>query len=152
MLKSALAISLALFCALSWGQTYKWRDAGGRIQYSDTPPPPGATDVQQLRMSSGATGVPGPATSSPSYNEKDAAFRKRLADKQEAEAKSSQAAEDEKVRTRNCEQARGQLAGLDTGQRMVKLNAAGERIALDDNERAQARADAVKAIETWCKP
>lgn len=151
MLKSSLAIFLALFCALSWSQAYKWRDASGRIQYSDTPPPPGAKDVQQLRKAPSASGTTGPATSSPSYTEQDAAFRKRLADKQEADAKSAKAAEDEAVRVRNCDQARGQLAGIDTGQRMVRLSASGERIALDDNERAQARSDAVKAIETWCK-
>jgi hypothetical protein len=150
MLKSALALSLALFCALSWGQAYKWRDANGRIQYSDTPPPPGAREVQQLRPS--PPGASPPATSRPSYSEQDAAFRKRLVEKREAEASAAKAAEDEKVRVRNCEQARGQLAGIDSGQRMVQLNAAGERIALDDEERKQARADAVKAIETWCKP
>ncbi len=152
MLKSALAILLALFCALSWGQAYKWRDASGRIQYSDTPPPPGAKDVQQLRKSPTAPGSSGPAAGSSSYTDQDAAFRKRLAEKQEADAKSAKSAEDEKIRVRNCEQARGQLAGIDTGQRMVQLNAQGERIALDDSERAQARADTLKAIETWCKP
>ncbi len=151
MLKSALAIFLALCCALSWGQTYKWRDASGRIQYSDTPPPPGAKDIQQLRPPS-ASGTSGTSAGSSSYTEQDAAFRKRLADKQEAEAKSAKAAEDEKIRVRNCEQARGQLAAIDTGQRMVQLNAQGERMALDDAERAQARADTLKAIETWCKP
>lgn len=150
MLKSALAIVLALFCALSWGQAYKWRDASGRIQYSDTPPPPGAKDVQQLRKPPTTPGS-APAASGSSYTEQDAAFRKRLADKQEADAKSAKAAEDEKIRVRNCEQARGQLAAIDTGQRMVQLNAKGERIALDDAERAQARADTLKAIETWCK-
>lgn len=152
MLKSALAIFLALFCALSWGQTYKWRDASGRIQYSDIPPPPGAKDVQQLGKSISTPVTSAPAASSPPYIEQDAAFRKQLADKQEAEAKSAKAAEDEKIRVRNCEQARGQLAALDTGQRMVQLNAQGERMALDDAERAQARADTLKAIETWCKP
>jgi hypothetical protein len=152
MLKSALAIFLALCCALSWGQAYKWRDASGRIQYSDTPPPPGAKDIQQLRKSPSTPGTTGPAAGNSSYTEQDAAFRKRLADKQEAEAKSAKAAEDEKIRVRNCEQARGQLAAIDTGQRMVQLNAQGERMALDDAERAQARADTLKAIETWCKP
>lgn len=149
MLKTVLTVFLALCCTLSWGQTYKWRDASGRIQYSDTPPPPGARDVQQLKA------VPTPpsagAASTPSYADQDAAFRKRLAEKQEADAKRAKEAEDESIRARNCEQARGQLAGIDSGQRMVRLTAQGERIALDDAARAQARADAVKAIETWCK-
>lgn len=150
MSKTALTVFLVLCCSLAWGQAYKWRDASGRIQYSDTPPPPGARDVQQLRPSPG--GATSGAPSTPSYTEQDAAFRKRLVEKQEAEAKQAKASQDEQTRIRNCEQARGQLAGLDSGQRMVRLNAQGERIALDDAERAAARADTLRAIETWCKP
>lgn len=150
MAKIILTLIL-VFCAVpSWSQAYKWRDANGNVQYSDTPPPPNARDVQQLRKPA-AGPAPGAAGGAKSYTERDAEFRKRLVEKQENEAKQSKAAEDEQVRQRNCEQARGQLAGIDSGQRMVRLNAAGERIALDDAERTAARADALKAIETWCK-
>jgi len=150
MPKTIVTIVLTLVCTLSWAQAYKWRDANGNVQYSDTPPPAGARDVQQLRKpaagpSSGATG------GTKAYTERDAEFRKRLAEKQESDAKQAKAGEDEQVRVKNCEQSRGQLAGIDSGQRMVRLNAQGERIALDDNERVAARAEAVKAVETWCK-
>lgn len=150
MLKTLLTMMLVLSCTLSWGQAYKWRDANGNVQYSDTPPPAGARDVQQLRKpaTGPATGSTGAAKS---YTERDAEFRKRLVEKQENATKQAKANEDEQVRIRNCEQSRGQLAGIDSGQRMVQLNAQGERIALDDNERVAARAEAVKAIETWCK-
>lgn len=150
MLKTIVTVLLVFSCALSWGQAYKWRDANGSVQYSDTPPPPGAKDVQQLRKS-GAGPAPGTPGATKSYTERDAEFRKRVVEKQENEAKQAKASEDEQVRARNCDQARGQLAGIDSGQRMVRLTADGERIALDDAERATARADAVKAIETWCK-
>lgn len=150
MLKTIVTVMLVLTCGLSWGQAYKWRDANGSVQYSDTPPPPGARDVQQLRKPAAgpASGATGGTTS---YTERDAEFRKRLVEKQENEAKQAKASQEEQVRARNCEQARGQLAGIDSGQRMVRLNAEGERIALDDEERVAARADAVKAIQTWCK-
>lgn len=150
MLKTIVTVMLVLSCGLSWGQAYKWRDANGNVQYSDTPPPPGARDVQQLRKPAAGPAT-GAAGGTKSYSERDAEFRKRLVEKQENEAKQAKASDDEQVRVRNCEQARGQLAGIESGQRMVRLNAAGERIALDDAERATARADAVKAIETWCK-
>jgi len=151
MLKTGFIAALVLVMVsspLAWGQAYKWRDADGRIQYTDTPPPPGAKDVQQLRKPPS-----GPTSNSPSKSiaEQDAAFRKRLVEKQEADAKQAKAAEDAKVRARNCEQAKGQVAALDAGGRMVKLNAQGERIALDDAERAQSRAEALKAVEDWCK-
>jgi len=151
MLKTGFIAALVLVIVsspLAWGQAYKWRDADGRIQYADTPPPPGAKDVQQLRKPPS-----GPTSNSPSKSiaEQDAAFRKRLIEKQETEAKQTKAAEEAKVRARNCEQAKGQVAALDAGGRMVKLNAQGERIALDDAERAQSRAEALKAVEDWCK-
>ncbi len=151
MLKTGFIAALVLVMVsspLAWGQAYKWRDADGRIQYTDTPPPPGAKDVQQLRKPPS-----GPTSNSPSKSiaEQDAAFRKRLIEKQETEAKQAKAAEEAKVRARNCEQAKGQVAALDAGGRMVKLNAQGERIALDDAERAQSRAEALKAVEDWCK-
>lgn len=151
MLKTFVTVILVVSSALAWGQAYKWRDVNGRIQYSDTPPPAGAKDVQQLRKPPAASPTTATTGGNKSYAEQDAEFRKRLVEKQEAASKQEKAKEDEQVRARNCEQARGQLAGLDSGQRMVRLNAQGERIALDDDERAATRADTLKAIETWCK-
>ncbi|MGH8666198.1 MAG: DUF4124 domain-containing protein, partial [Burkholderiales bacterium] len=85
---------LAVLASTAWGQTYKWRDASGRIQYSDTPPPAGAKDVQQLRN---APAPPASATpsASKSITDKDAEFRKRLVEKKETEAKQAKAADDE---------------------------------------------------------
>jgi hypothetical protein len=145
----ALLILALATSTMASAQTYKWRDTSGRIQYSDTPPPPGAKEVQQLRKSAA-----GPATAPAGGNtatDQDAAFRKRLAEKQEAEAKQNKATEEEQIRQRNCDQSKGQLAALEAGGRMVQLNAQGERIALDDDERERALADSRKAVETWCK-
>ncbi len=150
MRKSLLILALMMIAATGGAQTYKWRDAGGRIQYSDTPPPPGAKDVQQLRKA-----PTGPASSTPaggkSLADQDADFRKRLAERSEAEAKQIKAAEEEQVRARNCEQAKGQLAAVESGGRMVQFNEKGERLALDDAGRERARADSQKAVDTWCK-
>ncbi len=148
MRKSILVLLVAAAASGAFAQTYKWRDASGRLQYSDTPPPPGAKDVQQLRK------VPAPPSSAApakSFEERDAEFRKRLVEKKEAEVKQAKAAEEEETRARNCAQAKGQLAALESGGRMVELNAQGERIALDDAGRARAKEEAQKAIETWCK-
>jgi len=43
----ALAVTLAL---PAHGAMYKWVDAQGRTQYSDTPPPPGAKKVEEHRV------------------------------------------------------------------------------------------------------
>jgi hypothetical protein len=150
MRKSILVLFLAVATSAAFGQAYKWRDASGRIQYSDTPPPAGAKDVQQLRK------VPASVTSTTpdaakSIADQDAAFRKRLVERKEAEAKQAKAAEEEQVRARNCTQAQGQLAALESGGRMVRLNAQGERITLDDAERERAAQETRKAVESWCK-
>ena len=150
MRKLAIALLIAALAPVAWGQAYKWRDASGRIQYSDTPPPPGAKDVQKLSRPAGASSAAAPAAAK-SVAEQDAEFRKRLLEKQEAQAKQAKAAEDEQVRERNCTQAKGQLAALESGARMVQMNAKGESIPLDDAERERAKQDAQRAVESWCK-
>jgi hypothetical protein len=150
MRKLVLLLILAAAVPCASAQAYKWKDAAGRVQYSDAPPPPGAKEVQQLRKTPPAASG-NSSTDTKSFAEQDADFRKRLVEQQEAQAKQAKAAEDEQVRSRNCTQAKGQLAALDAGSRMVQRNAQGERIALDDAERARARQDTLKAIESWCK-
>jgi len=149
-MRIAFFLLLASFAVTGIAQTYKWRDASGSIQYSDTPPPPGAKDVQQLRRA-GAAASPAASGGSRSSADQDAEFRKRLVEKQEAEAKQAKAGEDEQVRARNCTQARGQLAAINSGARMVQTNVQGERVALDEPERERARQDAERAVESWCK-
>ncbi len=156
MSRTILLLILAASSAVAWSQTYKWRDASGSIQYSDTPPPVGAKDVQQLRRVAPPAPQAAPASSSTAsapkgYAEQDAEFRKRLAAKQEAETKQAKSDEEERNRARNCETAKAQLAALESGARMVKLDSKGERQALSDEEREQARADSKKAVDTWCK-
>jgi hypothetical protein len=147
-----LLVLLAAAASLS-AQTYKWRDASGTVQYSDTPPPSNAKDVQQLRKTAPVTPTPAAAgTSQPKpVADPEAEFRKRMAARQDAEAKQAKAQEDEATRVRHCEQAQAQLSALDSGNRVARYTATGERVALDDAERDQARAEAQKAIQTWCK-
>src|SRR5882724_11690606 len=73
MLKSILvAISFLLVSVAANADVYVWRSATGVLNYSDTPPPPGARDVKILRIP-GQKGIgggtdraetrqPGPAT------------------------------------------------------------------------------------------
>lgn len=150
-MRLALLLLLACCTTVAVGQTYKWRDANGRIQYTDTPPPAGAKDVQTMQKTR-PSGPSAPAAAAPSVADQEAQFRKRLAEQEESKAKAAKADEEERVRARNCEQARGQLAALQSGGRMVRFNDAGERIAIDDAERERSTAEAQKAIENWCSP
>jgi glutaredoxin len=48
---SAIALSLALVSTSYAQQVYRWVDATGRVQYSDTPPPTGTKGVQEKNVS-----------------------------------------------------------------------------------------------------
>lgn len=149
MRKFVIVVLAAVFASAASAQMYKWRDSAGRIQYSDTPPPAGAKDVQRLRKE--ATPAASTAPAAKSIAEQDAEFKKRLVEKQEAQAKQAKAAEEEAFRERNCAQAKAQLAALESGIRMMRLTDKGERVPLDDAERERARQDTQKAVESWCK-
>lgn len=49
-----LIASIALAVVLpAHGQQYRWVDEKGRVQYTDTPPPPGAKNVQKKNLNAG---------------------------------------------------------------------------------------------------
>ena len=86
-----------------------------------------------------------------SMADKELEFRKRRVESEEAKAKQAKAEADAKVREQNCAQARGQLRSLQEGRRIVKYNAAGERVFLDDQARPEETARAQKSVDDWCK-
>jgi len=53
-------VLLSVFAAATASaQPYRWVDEKGRVQYSDTPPPPGAKSVQKKRLRDNAVGAQG---------------------------------------------------------------------------------------------
>ena len=42
-----IAFSLLAFALTAAAQLYRWTDSGGKVHYTDTPPPASATDVQK---------------------------------------------------------------------------------------------------------
>lgn len=45
-------IALALFATTAYAETYRWVDQNGRVHYTDTPPPPTATQGEEKKLSS----------------------------------------------------------------------------------------------------
>src|SRR5215472_13591041 len=43
-------ISAAIACGAAAAQAYRWVDNQGRVHYTQTPPPPGARDVQRKNL------------------------------------------------------------------------------------------------------
>jgi hypothetical protein len=148
-LRSMGPLLAALVCLLLPGPSeaqWKWRDARGQVHASDIPPPRDIPEKDVLQRpelvvrkpavapvaASAPAAVPGKAPVDPELEER----RKRAEQEQAARAKP----EDPKaaaVRKENCQRAREQLATLDSGQRIARIKADGERDILDDEQRAK---------------
>lgn len=151
-LASVAVVSLAAWSAPCHAQNaliWKWRDAQGHIQISDRPPPSDIPDSQILQRPNGslraamaarADNPPPPPASSPRDPELEA--RKRKQQEQEGRKKAEQdqaaAATKQKAQAQReevCSRMRTQLAALESGQRMARYNAKGEREVMDDSAR-----------------
>jgi len=163
MQKSALtlvACLLAVAATGAWAQSiWKWRDASGQIHVTDTPPPPTIAEKDILSRPSGSTA---PATGAPaavapvaaSGVDSDLEKKKAKADKDKAEkAAAEKAALDKKnaaIKADNCRRAQDQAKALESGVRVARLDANGERSFLDDNQRASELKRAQEIIAQNC--
>ena len=141
------------FVASASAQQFKWVDKDGRTQYGDVPPP----GVKATRLRPPPPGST-PAPSSPAAKKggekplsPEAAFQKRQKDEKEAEDKAAKDRADAETRKANCEAAQASLRQIQSGQRMMTMNAAGERVFLDDAARAREEERAQRAVSEQCK-
>jgi hypothetical protein len=152
-----LGVMLAAAAGAS-AQLYRWVDKDGRVRYTDTPPP-GGVKARTLRGSSG-----GADSAPPEAAAKDAApkgpltplqqeqeFRKRQMDAQKAAEKADALRKDNEAKQENCTRAREQLAAMESGQRIARTNAQGERYYLEDDARAAEAEKARAAVRESCK-
>jgi Domain of unknown function (DUF4124) len=160
----ALAALLGLTLALPAAAQWKWRDANGRTQYSDLPPPSGVPEQDILLRPSGstnnrrATPVAAPASSASAaplaaIRAADPELEARRK-KAEQEVVDKKKAEDDKlaaVKAENCTRAKDQMRTIDSGVRMARTNAKGEREFLDDGQRATEAKRTRDAIASECK-
>jgi hypothetical protein len=155
-MKKLLAVLAALaFAAAASAQTYKWVDKDGKVRYGDQPPP--GVKATPLRGSS-APAAPAASADTKKDDKKgakplspEAAFRKRQQDQKEAEEKASKERAEGDVRRQNCDVARANLRQLESGQRISSVNAQGERVFIEDNERVAQTQRAQKAVSEYCK-
>jgi hypothetical protein len=168
LIVACLALTLVQPAAAQW----KWRDAGGRVTASDLPPPrdipdkdilqrPGAAPRPAAAAASAPTGTSAPsaasaapATAAPPPTrpqDKQLEARKREAELQEQAKARAEEQRQAAVRADNCSRARAHLATLDSGQRLARVNAQGEREVLDDKARADEVRRARAIIASDCR-
>lgn len=143
-----LLLACLLLPLTAAAQMYSWKDANGKIQYSDEPPP---AQVQGRKVA-----APPAPSSDAADRRKEAADREMEARKKQKEAKENTAkAEKEKADAEekrvNCEKARGQLQAIESGQVRFTTDASGGRVALDGAVREAELASARRAVDSWCK-
>ena len=163
---------LALILASAWlpaTAQWVWRDSNGRVTASDRPPPrdvadkdivsrPSAVDARRAAAAavaaadaaSAAAGTP-VAAAAPPAGERELEARKRAAEQEQSARQRAEEARVAVQRAENCRRARGHVAALEGGQRIVRTNEKGEREVLDDGGRAEELRSVRAVIAADCK-
>jgi hypothetical protein len=144
---------IALFCfasslllpSIALADVYKWRDANGRLHYSDQQP----INIENQKFKPYLPPADAPAVKT--LGEKEMEFRKRQVEAAENTAKAEKKLAEEKERQKNCDEARGNLKALESGIRLVRHDAKGERVFIEDSERLALIEESKKAAATWCR-
>jgi hypothetical protein len=140
-----LLIFLMMAGANAFAEVNKWVDGQGRVHYSDQAPPP---EVQAEALRSASEGAGSASGVAPTYVQQEASL-KRAQQMDAAQAAAKQAAAD--AMKANCEAAQKNLLSLQSGVRMMDINASGERYFIDDAERQQRIEKVRQDISNYCK-
>jgi hypothetical protein len=147
-MKRFILLAVLMAALPASGQLYKWTDANGRVQYTDTPPSGVKAELVKGRISSVQSNSAGqPETAA----EQEQGFRKRQAQAQEDAKKQETIAQRDQEMRLACANARSRVAGLEAGGRQVRFDANGQRQYLDDNQVAQEKAQAQQDASKYCK-
>jgi hypothetical protein len=151
MTKALLCAVALAFAAAALAQQYKWVDKDGKVGYGDTPPP----GVQVTPLKPPAASAPPPAAakkdSGTTELNPEAAFRKRQQEQREKEEKAAKERAAAEAKRVNCEASQATLRSLQSGQRITTTNADGERVFIDDEQRAKEIERVQRAANDWCK-
>jgi hypothetical protein len=172
-----LVLGCVVALPLSASAQWQWLDKNGKKVFSDQAPPPDVPEKSILRRvgpppkarSTANPNVDAPAaegaadaTTAAAAPKADAAPKPTGVDKDleektkkaEAEKKEKEAAETAKLakaKADNCALARQGKATVDSGIRIAKVNAKGEREIMDDTARASEQKRLQSVIDSDCK-
>lgn len=173
------AFAALAFTTFALAAPWQWRDADGRMVYSDQPPPPDvrassivhapvqparpavatAPEAPAAQLAGAAnaaapaatgTGAAAPPRAPRTWAEKDMAFRQRMIERDEAGKKADEEQSLAARKARACDEARASLRALDSGMRLMTVNPRGEREPIDDAEHARRTSAAKQDIAQAC--
>lgn len=152
-MKAAHLALLALACSapLAASAQWQWLDKDGRKVFSDRAPPAEIAPERVLKRpgqrgaspeavaATPVAAAPSSAASNPlrpSGTDKGLEQKRKQAEAAEAEKKKAEEAKVAAARAENCTRAKSGKASFDSGVRISRTNAKGEREILDDAQRA----------------
>lgn len=147
-------LAILLATATVAAQVYKWVDKDGKVQYTDTPPPPGATKAEPKKVDTpaGPASAPAPAGAAPkSLDERARDFDKRKNEAAEKAKKDSESQQNAEVDAENCRDARTALIDLESGRPINRSNDKGERVFITDEQRQAEISKARAMVAASCK-
>ncbi|MCV2354178.1 DUF4124 domain-containing protein [Paucibacter sp. B2R-40] len=167
-LKRIGLLGLLLLCIASPAQAqWKWRDAAGKLQFSDLPPPQGTAEKdilqrpknqQQERIvivpygsSASAASAPTQAASTPNKAELERQAREKQQDKDAQKLRKENEARLVEQRRDNCLRAQENMKLLQDGVRLTRNNDKGEPIVIDERQRADEIARTRSVIDSECR-
>jgi hypothetical protein len=133
-------------------QITKCVDKSGNVSYS-AECPPGTRSVETgIKNAPASTPAPAGGPQQKSLAERDADYRKRQVEKQEADAKAQKKGAEWDQRRQACDQSRAYLKSLQEGQRIPRTDPkTGERSFMSDAEYPGEIAKAQRSIDANCK-
>ena len=149
-----LAMSLSVSADI-----YKWVDANGKVQYSNTPPPNVKGTKVKVEDPAPPTGPATPAATAEYWRQKDDEFRKRQGDKSKVQKEASDkvSLEEADKRKKACEFYKKDRENILNARRHVTRSADGTEIVddpdarfLNKGERGAAVGQADDAIAKNC--
>jgi hypothetical protein len=165
-IRSALfTLVLIGICSAAAAQ-WQWLDHDGRRVFSDRAPPPDILEKDILKRPSAAARTaatkpaadgavtPEEASSAPQPSsglDKELQAKKKQAAEAEAAKRRAEEERQTRVRVENCARSKQALATLDSGMRMARTGANGEREIIDDAARASERAQIQRSMEGDCR-
>jgi len=156
---SALAALVLFALPMTVFAQWQWLDKDGRKVFSDRPPPTDVPDQRILKRPGAAPALNAApaadpvaaAPAKPAGQDRELEARKQQAEA--AEAAKRKAEEDRLAQTRadNCLRARQSQNTMNAGLGLVRMDAQGQPVVLDDNARAAEQQRVQSVIASDCR-
>ena len=146
-----IAIAILLATATVAAQVYKWVDKDGRVQYSDMPPPPGATKAEAKKVETSNAVASTSPTPAKTLQDRTKDYDKRQKDVIESAKKAEETRKKDEIDTENCKAARAALRDLESGRPIRRSDEQGEVNRMTDEDREAELVKVRAAAAASCK-